>query len=267
MTENPPPTRMPPSSGSITQSFFETPECLNCGSALTQAYCGACGQKKASRLGAGHLREEAWEKLRWFEADLARSAIKVAMRPGKVAREYVLGQRKSHTHPLKLLLAAIVILLLVIARTDYLGSSDETLSKAVQLVQSYSKWSFSLGILAIFIASSLAFWRRQGFNAVEHLVLATYVHFVIIVASIINLSPLLLGSDPQRVTAHRAWSAHYMGWVEVMIVFFAFREFFAVPWKRWWLPAIGAAIFYVVKEGLFYLYARLVIRIVVAQLT
>ena len=252
----------------VTGAFFGAAICRNCGAALHGKYCEACGQKKAERLGLSHLRDEAWDKIRWFEADMARSAIRVLLKPGRIAREYVFGQRKSHTHPLKLLLAAIVVLLLVIAQTDYLGTDDARLGKAVELVQSWSKWSFSLGIVAILIASNIVFWSRHGFNFIEHLVLATYTHFVIIVANIFNLSPLLLGSNAKLVASHRFYTGYYMPFVEVGIVFFAFGQFFAIDWRQqWWWPAIGAALFYVAKEGLFHLYALAVIRIVLAQLS
>jgi hypothetical protein len=263
-TDNPPLEEV----SHLSDGFFDAGVCRNCGASLHARFCHACGQKTAERLTSAHLRDEAWEKLRWFEADMAKSALTVALKPGKVAREYVLGRRKSHTHPLKLLLAAIVVLLLVIAQTNYLGSSDATLSKAVALVQSWSKWSFSLGILAILIASNLVFWSRQGFNVIEHLVLATYAQFVIIVANIVNLSPLLLDSNAELVAAHRFYTGYYMDWVEAAIVFFAFGQFFAIDWRQqWWWPAIGAVLFYVAKQGLFYLYARAVIRIVLAQLS
>jgi hypothetical protein len=254
--------------GRISQSYFEAPVCRNCGASLHSKFCDACGQKKLDRLGTSHLRDEAWEKIRWFEADMVKSALKVVLRPGTVAREYVYGQRKSHTHPLKLLLTAIVVLLIVIAQTDYLGTDDETLSRAVELVKSYSKWSFSLGLVAVLIASNLVFWSRQGFNFSEHLVLAAYTHFVILVASILSMTPLLFGATAADVAAHRSFSGLYMGWIEAGIVFFALGQFFAIDWRQqWWWPAIGAAVFYLAKQGLFYLYARAVIRIVMAQLS
>jgi hypothetical protein len=256
-----------PAGGALKDSYFEADVCRNCGAALTGPYCQACGQKKADRFGRAHLKDEIWQKLRWFEAEMLKAAFNVSLRPGKVARDYVLGQRKAHVHPLKLLLAAIVILLIVIAQTGYLESGDTRLSRALELVRAWSKWSFSLGIVAVLIASNLVFWRRQGFNFFEHLVLATYVQFVIIVANIINLSPLLLRSGPDLVARHRQLTGLYMDWVEAGIVFLAFGQFFAVDWRRqWWWPAIGAAVFYVAKEGLLYLYARAVIRIVIAQL-
>jgi len=264
LTEKPPANDI----SRLTNGFFEAAICRNCRAALDDKYCHACGQKKAERLGSSHLRDEAWEKIRWFEADMVKSAFRVVLKPGIVAREYVFGQRKSHTHPLKLLLAAIVVLLLLIAQVDYLGTDDARLSKAVELVQSWSKWSFSLGILAVLIASNIVFWSRQGFNFIEHLVLAAYTHFVIIVASIVNISPLLLDSNVQLVKSHRFYTGYYMPWIEAVIVFFAFGQFFAIDWRQqWWWPAIGAALFYLTKEGLFYLYARAVIRIVLAQLS
>lgn len=251
----------------LTDSWFEAPICRNCGALLDAAYCQSCGQGRAERFGGTHLRREAWEKVRWFEAEMAKAAFNVAIRPGKVARAYVLGERKKHVHPFKLLLAAIVLLLVTISWTGYLASSDATLNKAIALVQSYSKWSFSLGILAVFIASTIVFWRSQAFNWVEHLVLATYTHFVIIAANIINLSPLMIRSSPELVARHREISGWYMGWVEAGIVFLALGQFFDIDWRRhWWRPAVGAAVFYAAKEGLLYLYARAVIRIVLAQL-
>ncbi|WP_143102870.1 DUF3667 domain-containing protein [Rhizobium sp. NFR07] len=252
----------------ISQSYFDAPVCRNCGASLHAKYCEACGQKKVDRLGTSHLRDEAWEKIRVFEADMVKSALKVVLKPGTVAREYVYGQRKSHTHPLKLLLTAIVVLLVVIAQTDYLGTEDETLSKAIELVKTYSKWSFSLGLVAVLIASNLVFRFRKPFNFSEHLVLATYTHFVILVASILNMAPLLFGATAAEVAAHRGYSGLYMGWVEAGIVFVAFGQFFAIAWRQqWWWPLIGAAVFYLAKQGLFYLYARAVIRIVMAQLS
>ncbi|QOG07860.1 DUF3667 domain-containing protein [Aureimonas sp. OT7] len=256
-----------PAGGALNDSYFEADVCRNCGATLTGPYCQACGQKKADRFGRAHLKDEIWQKLRWFEAEMLKAAFNVSLRPGRVARDYVLGQRKAHVHPLKLLLAAIVILLIVIAQTGYLEAGDTRLSRALELVRAWSKWSFSLGIVAVLIASNLVFRRRQGFNFFEHLVLATYVQFVIIVANIINLSPLLLHTGPDLVARHRQLTGLYMDWVEAGIVFLAFGQFFAVDWRRqWWWPAIGAAVFYVAKEGLLYLYARAVIRIVIAQL-
>ena len=76
---------------------FEAPVCRNCGGELQSPFCPACGQKKARRFGWGEVRDEAWDKLRWFEADMVKAALNVTLRPGRAARAYVLGERKCPT--------------------------------------------------------------------------------------------------------------------------------------------------------------------------
>ena len=252
----------------VDLAYFEAPVCRNCGAALTGKYCVDCGQKHAGRLGRADLTDLAWQNLRKFEFSLFKAMAAVALAPGKVARAYVLGARTRFIHPFKLLLSCIVFLILVIAQTGYLTASTKELSRAVELVQSYSKWSFSLGVFAIFGASMLAFWRWRPFNAVEHLVLAAYAHSTVLMANIINIAPLMLVSDPARVIAHRSAAKGYMTWIEAAIVFLALGQFFAVDWRRqWWWPALGTVIFVLLKQGLIWLYARAIIRIVMAQLT
>ena len=253
--------------GRSLSAHFSAPVCRNCGGALETPYCPACGQKKATRFGWSEVRGEAWDKLRWFEGDMVKAALRVTLAPGAVARAYVLGERKQHVHPLKLLLAAIVLLLVVIHQTEFFGSASPGLSKALELVQAYSKWSFSIGIVAILAASLLVFRRRGGFNVVEHLVLATYTHFVILTANILNLLPLYVWTGAEAVKAHRAVSGYYMSGIEACIVFAAFTQFFAIDLRRqWWWPLIGTAVFYAIKKGALYLYGRAVIRIVMTQL-
>lgn len=248
--------------------YFAAPCCRNCGMAFTTPFCANCGQKRQARLGLPDLGAEAWDKVRWFEGDMIKAALKVSLRPGIVAREYVFGAREKNIHPLKLLLTGVVLLLLELAQTNYLTSSNTTVSKALAMVQDYSKWSFSLGIVAILTASLLTFSVGRAFNFVEHLVLATYTHFVVILANAINISPLMIWGGTEAVLAHRARSALYMSWVEGLIVFVAFVQFFRIDLRRrWWLPLIGAAVFTLVKKGLVYLYARAVIRIVMSQLS
>jgi hypothetical protein len=164
----------------LNDAFFAEALCRNCGTALTGAHCAHCGQKKAGRIGAGSVRTEIWEKLRLFELDQLQSALRLVTGPGKVARDYVYGVRKRHTHPLKLLLLAIAVLLVVLAQTRYLNSANVQVTKVMETVRKYAEWSFSLGLAAIWLASMTGFRKRLGYNAVEHLVLALYTHFVII---------------------------------------------------------------------------------------
>ena len=247
-------------------AHFSGRACLNCGEALQGRYCSACGQKKVGRLGLPDLRAEAWQKLRMFELDVLKASLGALLQPGRVARAFVLGERKKHMHPLALLLSAVVALLLMLDQTGYLATSQATLSKALELVRAYSKWSFTLGLFAILIAS-LAIFRNAGFNLVEHLVLAAYTQVSVILANVLNLAPLLFWRGAEAVAAHKAASGWYMNAVETAIVAFAYFRFFRLDVARgWWRVALAGLLFFLAKKMLIYLYARAVIRIVMLQL-
>lgn len=251
----------------VSDALFVADTCSNCGAVLAAPFCGHCGQKKVGRLRLGQLRIEAWESYRLFDMGLVRSALRLAARPGAVAREYVLGARKQHVHPLKLLLVAIGLLLLVQNQIAYLDSSNTSLGQAMALVKDYAKWSFSIGIIAILATSLLLFRRRLGYNATEHLVLATYTHFLIIAANVINLSVLLVVPHAW-VPLHKQASLIYMGMIESGLVALAFAQFFALDWRRDWPRVLlAAALFLAIKQALLYAYGRAVLKIVLAQLT
>lgn len=255
------------SQDSEPNDLFQTENCLNCGSKLQGAYCGTCGQKRAQRLGTREVKDLAWEQVRRFEFSFLRACARVCLNPGRCAREFVLGARVRNIHPFKLYLSVVVILLLVLARINYLATDDANMARAYALVQQYSKWSFSIGIIALFLSTCLIFWRKSRFNWVEHLVLATYVHAVVLILAIISMSPLLLVADPELIRAHRAAAARYLMPVEFVIVFYAVMQFFVLDWRRqWWWAGICAITYIVLKSSLIWLYARVVVWAVLTQL-
>ena len=144
-------------------AHFAAPVCRHCDAPLHTKYCGQCGQKKAERLGRRAIGTEIWQNWRLFELAVLKAGWRVLRWPGRVAREYVLGARTRHLHPLKLLLLAIGTMLLVLGSSKLLDSQDAQLNRAMELVRAYSNWSFSLAIFAIAASSLLVFARRGGF--------------------------------------------------------------------------------------------------------
>ena len=86
---------------------------------MDSKFCPDCGQKRARRFGARDVTGLAWENLRRFEFNLFEAMLRVAVAPGRVARNYVLGARGRTIHPFKLLLTTIVFLILLISKTGY----------------------------------------------------------------------------------------------------------------------------------------------------
>lgn len=252
----------------LDATYFNEPSCRNCGAEIATKYCGACGQERARRFSSGHIRGEVWQNFRLFEMELVTAAWRVITGPGRVAREYVLGARKKQMHPMKLLLVAVGLLLLMLSQSGYLNTGNAQLGKAMQLVQSWGKWSFSLGILAILGSSLSVFHRRMHYNLIEHLILAAYVQAVIIACNLVNLLPTLAWHSPEFLHAHKATAKYYMYLIEAGVVAIAFRQFFLVDLRReWWRLLLAAVVFVGLNWLLLRLYGRMVAKIVMAQLT
>lgn len=237
---------------------FEAARCRNCGAALDAPYCSQCGQAHARRIGIRDLRNEAWIRWRWFDKLSAQTMLRLLTSPGRVAREYVLGARSRHFHPLKLLLVAVGLLLLALARASYLQSHvEEDATRAMALIAAYGKWSFSLGIAAILGASLVVFPRRLGYNPVERLVLAAYCHAVILLLIMLNMLPLMFDPQPAFVAAHKLASSYYMFVVKAVVVGLAFAQFFVLDLRRdWWRLLLAVAVFIIINWALIQLYAR-----------
>ncbi len=253
-----------PSNLSVTRKYFTENICRNCSTQLTGKYCVQCGQGKVKRITYTFILDEIWQAFRWFEMELVNAAYQLLTKPGMVAREYVLGMRKKHQHPLKLLLVAIGILMLVIDKTNYIQSADQTTSRAIALVKEYGKWSFSLGIVAIAASTLCVFWKRLRYNVTEHLVLATYCHFVIIALNILNLVPNLFIKDPDWQLWHKQYAQLYMDIADVVILAMAFTQFFFLRLRtEWWKLLLTLALYITFKRGLIYLYAWLLVKLII----
>lgn len=243
-------------------AHFAAPRCHNCGAGLDAAYCGQCGQKRAHRFGLRAVGGEAWQNYRLFEMDNVRAAWHLLRAPGTVAREFVLGARTRHVHPLKLLAVAIGALLLVLNQVAYLDSRFSNVNQAMETIKAYANWSFSLGIVAIVGSSWLVLRRGQPFNFTEHLVLGVYAHFLVISASVISLLPTLVWRAPSWLAAHKAAAGLYMPMVEAALVGLAFGQFFALRGAGGRLRLfVAIALFAALKWALIRLYATVLAKL------
>lgn len=255
----------PVDSNALSPAHFDSAACLNCGAVLTGPFCAACGQRKAARLGVSTVRAEAWSRLRLFDSGLVRSLWLLVRQPGGYARAYVLGQRAGVMQPLALLLVLIGLLVVLLGYTQYLApaTDNEVLVRMFALVREYSKWSFSLGILAIYLAAWLVFRGHLGYNATELLVLAACAHALCLVLQLMNQLPLLLWNEAAHLQWHKRWTPYPVGALQAGVVWLAMRQFFCVQGRvghvRLWLAAL---VYLGAKWGVQQAYARAVVELV-----
>lgn len=247
-------------------AYFDAPICRNCGADLHTPYCTQCGQKKTKRLNLGAYFSATMDAYSDFEFDMLEAIYRLVTKPGKVAREYVMGARTRYMNPLKLLLIAIIVLLIVL---NFVRPPNESAvsNRALEIVQEYSQLSFSLGVLAIFIASLVAFSWRQPYNILEHFTLALYTHVVVLLANAVNQLSYMVTDYFQWFTDHRGYANYYMDWLEVGIMLIAFQQFFTIPLNRSWPRLLVAAgVFVLAKKALVFAYAWTLVKLVLAYI-
>lgn len=83
-----------------TESIASGPErCHNCGAALDGPYCSTCGQRHLDRLRFAYFRRKIVDLLFDVEHGLLHTLRLAARNPGRLARRYVEGERKSFVGP------------------------------------------------------------------------------------------------------------------------------------------------------------------------
>jgi hypothetical protein len=88
--------------------------CLNCGSALSGQYCADCGQRATSRLiSIWQLLREAFGDLLELDSRLWHTLIPLAVRPGKLTRDYLEGRRARFMPPFRTYLVLSIVFFLV----------------------------------------------------------------------------------------------------------------------------------------------------------
>ena len=90
--------------------FVET-ACLNCGSALAGPYCQQCGQKAHLHRTLGAFLHDLLHGALHFEGKTWRTLPELALRPGRLTRRYIEGERRKFVSPMALFLFSIFLML------------------------------------------------------------------------------------------------------------------------------------------------------------
>lgn len=97
--------------------------CLNCGAALTGAYCHGCGQPAHLHRSLGALWHDIAHGVLHFEGRIWRTLPLLAWHPGELTRRYIHGERARFVSPMALFLFSVFLMFAVIS---LLGAHLET---------------------------------------------------------------------------------------------------------------------------------------------
>ncbi len=97
-----------------TDPVAGTPDnCPNCGALVTGAFCAACGQRAHVHRSLAHAAEELVHGVWHFDSKLWRTLPMLAVRPGQLTRDYVMGKRARYISPFALFLLTIFLMFFV----------------------------------------------------------------------------------------------------------------------------------------------------------
>lgn len=97
--------------------------CLNCGAALTGAYCANCGQSAHIHRSLGAIWHDLAHGVLHFEGKIWRTLPELALRPGKLTRRFIAGERAKFVSPLALFLFSAFLMYGVYSLTAHHGGA------------------------------------------------------------------------------------------------------------------------------------------------
>lgn len=92
-------------------------ECLNCGHPLdiSDKYCPNCSQANSTKkLSLKDFFEEFFSNIISYDSKLFRTLGSLLLRPGRITKAYISGQRVSYTNPFRFLLSLAIIYFLLV---------------------------------------------------------------------------------------------------------------------------------------------------------
>lgn len=84
--------------------------CLNCGAPLSRAYCADCGQSAHIHKSVGAIWHDLLHNVLHADGKLFRTLPELALRPGRLTRRYIDGERAKFISPLGLFLFSALLL-------------------------------------------------------------------------------------------------------------------------------------------------------------
>lgn len=99
-----------------TQEATIEKKCLNCGTLLSDRFCGHCGQdSKEFKLSVWRLFGQFFESITEFDSKFFRSIIPLLFKPGYLTKQFLVGKRKSFLNPIQMYVFCSFVFFLTIS--------------------------------------------------------------------------------------------------------------------------------------------------------
>ena len=156
-------------------------KCKNCNTSVeeTYSYCPYCGQKIGlGRLNFKQLLKDLWISFTNTDKGILHLIKHLTYRPGKVAREYISGRRKSYFNPFNYLLITVAIALYFIAQFEVIALDYSKIESDDKELLQFAFRYFNVFILLMWPIHGFLIWlffKGRETNYVENLTFTAYL--------------------------------------------------------------------------------------------
>ena len=98
--------------------------CLNCGAALSGPYCAQCGQAAHVHRSFAAIGHDMAHGVLHFEGKIWKTLPELALRPGKLTRRYIQGERAKFVSPFALFLFSAFLMYAIFSLTSHSGTTE-----------------------------------------------------------------------------------------------------------------------------------------------
>jgi len=168
------------SSVSINTEIQSDNRCLNCDEPVKGSFCSNCGQKfQPTKLPLRLYIEDTVETLFNVDNRVFRTLKDLLIKPGKITRDYIAGQRASYLPPLRIYISISVVYFLITLLTNSsqvflvnLGSeaAESGFGKVIQV--------FMFVLVPLFALFTKWLHRKRKAYYVEYLIFSLHIHSV-----------------------------------------------------------------------------------------
>ncbi len=174
--------------------------CLNCGKALTDAFCSGCGQKADTHriTFKNFIFHDVLHGTFHLDKGILFTAKQALTRPGKAALDYIAGKRKPFYNVFYLILITIGLMLFTRHIGHLLNNPDESIVQSKEYVNEASKRIDEVFaqknkiIIFLFVPfaaiNSFILFKRKKLNLSEHAIIAGMILLsILLIATFSNI--------------------------------------------------------------------------------
>jgi uncharacterized membrane protein len=197
---------------------MEAIKCINCGEDIQYNFCSHCGQRTGvKRITLREGWNDFWARIYGFDGMFPRTLCDLTIRPGKVAKLFIEGNRARYYGPVGYFFLMITLFILVLSMLDMdvayfmshagrAGMQTPPKTGSGQLVSDNLKIISFLYIPFQAFASRYIFFRKQNLNFIEHMVIPFYLQghiywISITTACFLKISDSIIISYPMLIIA------------------------------------------------------------------